>query len=99
MRTLLGGVGTTLAQVQLEIMRGITKLMTAYRTSEGVRGQRGTPDITGHLIFRGWQCFARSAGWLGMHADSERDSTVLRNSWGECGEDVSPFPRFLPHAS
>src|SRR5216684_701023 len=81
MRTLLGGFVPSLAQVQLEIMRVITKLTIANRTGEMLRG-RGTPDITGHLLFRGWQAFARSPGWLGMHADSERDTTVLRNSLG-----------------
>src|SRR6266404_5274363 len=91
MRTLLGGVVPSLAQPQLEIMRVITKLTTANRSGEILRGQRGTPDFTGHLLFRGCQAFARSPGWLGMHTDSERDTTVLRNSWGSCARILAHF--------
>src|ERR1700732_5420062 len=99
MRTLLGGFVLSLAQPQLEIMRVITKVTTAYRTGEGLRGQRGTLDITGHLLFRGWQCFARSAGWLGLHTDSEtRDYSTTKLVGGSCAPDIRPFPRFLPHA-
>ena len=104
MSTLLGGFVSCLAQVQLEIMRVITKLTIANLAGEMLRGRRGTADITGHLLFRGWQCFARSAGWLGMHTDSERDTTVLRNSLGKCVEILAHFRssdhmrRHLPRA-
>src|SRR6266550_2373055 len=91
MRTLLGEAVPSLAQPQLEIMRVIARLTSAYCTGEAVRGQRGTPDITGHLLFRGWQCFARSAGWLGMHAHLERDTMVLRNSGGSCARILAHF--------